>query len=167
VSLLFPTAHVEPCPPLYWGFLITHNYTHGRTTLVEWSARPRDLYPHRTPQYINKRDKQPCPQRDSNLWSQQPSDKLYTCGIRDIPLQLIKSCLIKRTQQVQINQTEDKHQITCHSNCLPGKFEVHQGSVFGLLLSIIRVYDLTKLNCGMAIMHADNTSVLNAWNNLD
>jgi hypothetical protein len=29
------TAHVEPCPPLYSGFLITQNYTHGRTPLDE------------------------------------------------------------------------------------------------------------------------------------
>jgi hypothetical protein len=25
------TAHVEPCPPLYSGFLITLDYTHGRS----------------------------------------------------------------------------------------------------------------------------------------
>jgi hypothetical protein len=74
---------------------------------------------------------------------------------------------MKRTQQVQINQTEDKHQIMCYSNCLPGKFEVHQGSVFGPLLFIIRVNDLTKFNCGRTIMHAANTSVLNVGRNLD
>jgi hypothetical protein len=47
----------EPCPPLYWGFLIPHNYTHGRIPLDEWSARRRGLYVHRTTRYINTRDK--------------------------------------------------------------------------------------------------------------
>jgi hypothetical protein len=36
------------CPPLYWYFLITHNQTHGRTPLDEWSARRRGLYLHST-----------------------------------------------------------------------------------------------------------------------
>jgi thiosulfate reductase cytochrome b subunit len=38
----------------------THNYTHGRTPLDEWSARRRDLYLHRTTQQTNTRDKHPC-----------------------------------------------------------------------------------------------------------
>jgi hypothetical protein len=37
----------------FWGFLITHIQTHGRTPLDEWSARRRDLYLHRTTQHIN------------------------------------------------------------------------------------------------------------------
>jgi hypothetical protein len=66
------TAHAEPCN-LYWGFLITHIQTHGRTPLDEWSARRRGLYLHRTTQHINISDKHPCPQRDSNPRSQQPT----------------------------------------------------------------------------------------------
>jgi hypothetical protein len=49
------TAHIEACPPLYWGFLITHNWIQGRTPLDEWSARCRGLYLHRTTQHINTR----------------------------------------------------------------------------------------------------------------
>jgi hypothetical protein len=41
----------------FWGFLITHIQTHGRTPsdecLDEWSARRRDLYLHRTTQQTN------------------------------------------------------------------------------------------------------------------
>jgi hypothetical protein len=50
------TDHVEPCPPLYWGFLITYNQTHGRTPLDKWSARRSGLYLHRTTQHINTRE---------------------------------------------------------------------------------------------------------------
>jgi hypothetical protein len=45
----------EPCPPLYCGLLITHNYTHGMIPLDVWSARRRGLYLHRTTQHINKK----------------------------------------------------------------------------------------------------------------
>jgi hypothetical protein len=39
------TAHSEPRPPHYRGFMITHRQTTlDRTPLDEWSARPRDLY---------------------------------------------------------------------------------------------------------------------------
>jgi hypothetical protein len=76
IPVLFPygtTAHVEPCPPLYWGFLTTHNYIYGRTPLDGSSARCSGLYLHRTTQHINTRDKRQCPERDSNPRSQQPS----------------------------------------------------------------------------------------------
>jgi hypothetical protein len=43
----------KTCPPLYWGFIITHNYTNGRIPLYKWSARRRDLYLHRTTQQTN------------------------------------------------------------------------------------------------------------------
>jgi hypothetical protein len=63
---------------LYWGFLMTHIYTHGRTPLDEWPACRRDLYLHRTTQHINTTDKHTCPQRDSNQWSQQRSGRRPT-----------------------------------------------------------------------------------------
>jgi hypothetical protein len=44
----------ETFPPLYWGFLITHNYKHGRTPLDESSARRSGLYLHGTTQHIKK-----------------------------------------------------------------------------------------------------------------
>jgi hypothetical protein len=56
----------------------THNYTHGRTPLDEWSARRRGLYLHRITQYINTTDKHPCPERDSNPRPQQPSGRRPT-----------------------------------------------------------------------------------------
>jgi hypothetical protein len=67
----------EPCPHLQWGFSITHNYTHARTPLDEWSARRRGLYLHRTTQHINT-DKSLCSQRDSNPGSQQRSGSTST-----------------------------------------------------------------------------------------
>jgi hypothetical protein len=50
---------------------------------------------------------------------------------------------------------------------LPVKFGVPQGSVLGPLLFIIYVSDLPKLNCGRAIMYADDTSILNIGRNMD
>jgi hypothetical protein len=72
------TAHVRLCLPLYRGFLITHNYTHGTTPLDEWSALRRGLYLHRTTQHVNTRDKRPCPQLDLNPRSQQPNGRRPT-----------------------------------------------------------------------------------------
>jgi hypothetical protein len=52
--------------------------THGRTPSDEWSARRKGLYLHRTTQHINTTDKHPCPQRNSNQRSQQPSGRRPT-----------------------------------------------------------------------------------------
>jgi hypothetical protein len=71
------TAQIGPWLP-FWGFSITHNYTNGRTPLDKWSARRRGLYLHRTTQHKNTRDKHPCPERDSNPRSQQPSGRRPT-----------------------------------------------------------------------------------------
>jgi hypothetical protein len=60
------------------GFLITHIQTHGRTPLYELSARLRDFYLQRTTQYINSKNKHPCPERDSNPRPQQPSGRRPT-----------------------------------------------------------------------------------------
>jgi hypothetical protein len=46
------TVHAEPCPFLYWGFVITHKWTRGKTPLDKWSARRKGLYLHTT-QHIN------------------------------------------------------------------------------------------------------------------
>jgi hypothetical protein len=68
--------------------LITHIQIHGRTPLDEWSARRRDLYLHRTTQRIKTTDKHPCPERDSNPRSQQPSG-LRQSGLWDRMIHLI------------------------------------------------------------------------------
>jgi hypothetical protein len=84
-------------------------------------------------------------------------DRLYIYGITGTPLELIKSYLTNRTQQVQITHIEDKLMKHYYPNSLPVKFGVPQGSVLGSLLFITYVNDLPKLNCGRAIMYADNT----------
>jgi hypothetical protein len=83
IFFFFFTMALQPIfetgPPLYWVFLITYNQTHGRTPLDEWSASCRELYLHRTTQH-------PCPPRDSNQRSQQPSGqdlRLRPRGHRD------------------------------------------------------------------------------------
>jgi len=47
--------------------------TLGRTPLDEWSARRRDLY---LTTHTPTRDRHPCPRRESNLQSQQASDRI-------------------------------------------------------------------------------------------
>jgi len=64
------TAPSEPGTPHYRSFTITLRHTTlGTTPLDEWSDRRRDLCLTSN----NTRKRQPCPQRDSNLQSQQAS----------------------------------------------------------------------------------------------
>jgi hypothetical protein len=64
----------------HWGFvtLLRHAVRLLTTPLDDWSARRKGLYLHRTTQHINTSDKHPCPQRDSNPWSQQPRGRWIT-----------------------------------------------------------------------------------------
>jgi len=65
------TAHRRPGPSHYRGF--TNPLRHisaGRTSLDEWSALPSDLYLGFT---TLSRHRLPCPRRDMNPLSQQPS----------------------------------------------------------------------------------------------
>jgi hypothetical protein len=66
-------AQIGPWHPHLMFLNHTELDTQGRTPLDELSARCRDLYLHRTTQHINTSDKLPCPKRDSNPRSQQPS----------------------------------------------------------------------------------------------
>jgi hypothetical protein len=59
---------LEPCPLLYWCFLITHNYTHGRTLPDKRSASCRGLYSHRTTQQTNIH-------APSGIWTRDPSNQ--------------------------------------------------------------------------------------------
>jgi hypothetical protein len=67
------TAQIGPWPPPLRFLNHTELDTRSRTPLDEWSHRRRRLCLHRTTQHINTRDKHPCPDRDSNPRSQQPS----------------------------------------------------------------------------------------------
>jgi hypothetical protein len=53
---------------------VSSSHTVGRTPLDELSARRRGLYLHSTTQHKNRRDKYPCPERDSNSRFQQLND---------------------------------------------------------------------------------------------
>jgi retron-type reverse transcriptase len=64
-------------------------------------------------------------------------DKLYWYGIRGIPHTLIQSYLANRTQIVQISHKVDNHWKDYFSSCLPVKYGVPQGSIYGPLLFII------------------------------
>jgi hypothetical protein len=81
--IFFPcgtTAHIWAFSSSVLWFLNHTQLTHCRTLLDERSARRRDLFLHRTTQHINTSEKRPCPQRDLNPRSQQPS------GRRPMPL---------------------------------------------------------------------------------
>jgi hypothetical protein len=62
-------------PGLRFLFVFCFKYykTRDRTLFDEWLARRKGLYLHRITQHINTRHKLPCPERDFNPRSQQPS----------------------------------------------------------------------------------------------
>jgi hypothetical protein len=72
-----PTTSIGTCFPRYRDLITTLRHTtHSRTPLGEWSARRTDLY--LTTYNNHKRERHPCPRRDSNPQSQQASNRRPT-----------------------------------------------------------------------------------------
>jgi exonuclease III len=88
-------------------------------------------------------------------------DKLYKYGIRGIPLQLIKSYLANRSQQVKVTYRESNEIKEFLSSSLSINCGVPQGSVLGPLLFILYINDFPYLMQGKTIIFADDTSILN------
>jgi hypothetical protein len=66
------TAPSGPEPPHYRGFTITHTYTPHSVGLL-WTSDQPDAETSTWQHTTRTRDRRPCPQRDSNLQSQQAS----------------------------------------------------------------------------------------------
>jgi len=147
-----------------WGFEITLRHTTvGRTTLYEWSARRRDLWPHTT----LKRDTHPWPRRHSNPHSQEASGRRPTPfrqrGHRDrLEKSFIWNSLYCRTvlhvATLVVIQSLLSHRAACCHTCCYTVFTVAPCCMLPHLL-LYSLYCRTVLHVATLVIQSNSCTI--------